>query len=286
MQAPPTVPAEVQLDEDLVTRLVATQHPDLTGPVRAFSEGWDNRLFRVSEAFLARMPRRQIGADNLVRERRALPRLPPLELQVPFHLRDGAPADSYPYPWAITAFLKGAPPGSDPIEPGPTAAALRRVFDQLHREGSGAPLEAARSSLERRDADVRRRIAELDRPELYPLWDAGREADAWGGPPVWVHGDLHAFNLLACGGRLTAVLDWGDVFLGDPAPDLVAAWMLLDPEWHGPVRAGVDAATWARGTAWAVYFGVMFCIAARCGGPAPFGVVGERTLARLVSLGP
>ncbi|HJQ58920.1 MAG TPA: phosphotransferase, partial [Vineibacter sp.] len=34
------------------------------------------------------------------------------------------------------------------------------------------------------------------------------------------HGDLHPLNILASEGRVTAVLDWGNVALGDPALDV------------------------------------------------------------------
>lgn len=41
-------------------------------------------------------------------------------------------------------------------------------------------------------------------------------------PVVFVHGDLHQENLLADdGGRLAAVLDWGDAGWGDPSRDFV-----------------------------------------------------------------
>ena len=47
----------------------------------------------------------------------------------------------------------------------------------------------------------------------------------WSGPPVWIHGDLHPCNLLVTDGRLSAVLDFGNLTAGDPATDLSVAWM-------------------------------------------------------------
>ena len=44
---------------------------------------------------------------------------------------------------------------------------------------------------------------------------------------VWIHGDLHPGNLLVRDGRLSGVLDFGDVTAGDPATDLSVGWMLL-----------------------------------------------------------
>jgi len=47
--------------------------------------------------------------------------------------------------------------------------------------------------------------------------------------------------------------------VGDPAGDLVSAWMLLPPDARPEFRAaaGVDDATWARGRAWALDLGLV-----------------------------
>jgi aminoglycoside phosphotransferase (APT) family kinase protein len=48
------------------------------------------------------------------------------------------------------------------------------------------------------------------------------------GVSCWVHGDLYACHLvLNPAGGLAGVIDWGDVHIGDPAPDLSIAWSFL-----------------------------------------------------------
>jgi aminoglycoside phosphotransferase (APT) family kinase protein len=69
-----------------------------------------------------------------------------------------------------------------------------------------------------------------------------------------VHGDLNAGNLLVADGRLSAVIDFGCMGIGDPAVDLLAAWDTRgDDAYRATFRAaiGYDDATWARGRAWA-----------------------------------
>jgi aminoglycoside phosphotransferase (APT) family kinase protein len=69
-----------------------------------------------------------------------------------------------------------------------------------------------------------------------------------------VHGDLDARNLLARDGRISAVLDFGSICVGDPACDVKVAWAVLDAETR-PLfreRLAVDDATWARGRGWAL----------------------------------
>ncbi len=75
-------------------------------------------------------------------------------------------------------------------------------------------------------------------PRLPPsLVAAGHElldAVAVPVPPVLTHGDLGPDHLLRTDGRVTGVIDWGDLRLGDPGLDL--AWTL-----HGAPPAFADA---------------------------------------------
>lgn len=281
---PDEVRADVVLDEAVVERLVRAQHPGCAGPVRPFATGWDNALYRVGETHLARMPRRQMGADNLLRERLCLPLLPPLPLATPQHTHAGEPDAGYPYPWALTAFHPGEPAGVGALDGPATARDLAALFEALHRPAPPeVPTHAARSMpLAGRDAQVSALLDRMPASEaVRRAWADGLSADPWAGPEVWVHGDLHPFNVLAHAGRLTALIDWGDVFRGDPAPDLAAAWMLLEPRDHGPIRDLVDPATWVRGTAWAAYYGAVLWDAGKKGAGAGLASVSARTLARL-----
>jgi hypothetical protein len=42
-----------------------------------------------------------------------------------------------------------------------------------------------------------------------------------------VHGDLHPANVVVWDGTLSGIVDFGDMFAGDPAWDLAAAWVPL-----------------------------------------------------------
>jgi len=76
--------------------------------------------------------------------------------------------------------------------------------------------------------------------------------------PRWYHGDLFAENLLVQGGRLTAVLDFGGLGVGDPTVDLLPAWQVLDPDSRAEFRqaVGVDQDSCLRGRAWALSLAV------------------------------
>jgi aminoglycoside phosphotransferase (APT) family kinase protein len=106
--------------------------------------------------------------------------------------------------------------------------------------------------VERLGATIDGRAALACRAELI-------DAPVWPEPPVWLHGDLHPANILVHDGQVAAVIDFGDITSGDPATDLMVAWMLLPAATHSTFRlsaGGIDDDTWARGRAWALALAV------------------------------
>ncbi len=99
---------------------------------------------------------------------------------------------------------------------------------------------------------------------------------------MWIHGDLHPGNLLVIGGRLSAVIDFGDLAAGDPATDLSVIWML-----RGRARSTflasargnsmpLDDDTWMRARGWALALGLAYL--ANFGTMRLMGVLGRATI--------
>jgi aminoglycoside phosphotransferase (APT) family kinase protein len=76
---------------------------------------------------------------------------------------------------------------------------------------------------------------------------------------VWIHGDISPGNLLVQSGRLSAVIDFGTLGIGDPACDLSIAWTLFEAESREAFRAmlPLDPGTWARARAWTLWKAVI-----------------------------
>lgn len=116
------------------------------------------------------------------------------------------------------------------------------------------------------------------------VWATVVDTPAWDGPPVWLHGDVHPLNVLVDRGRISAVIDFGDMTAGDPSSDLAVAWMLLPPEERPTFRTAcgawhpVDDALWARAKGWALALGV-----ALANGDDRVAGIGRRTLAAVLA---
>ena len=98
------------------------------------------------------------------------------------------------------------------------------------------------------------------------------------------HGDLHPANILVHRGRISGVIDFGDITAGDPAADLSVAWMLPPADCRGAFRDAYRAAsghadsddTWARARGWALALSLAF-LAHSADNPL-IAAIGHRTI--------
>jgi aminoglycoside phosphotransferase (APT) family kinase protein len=252
---------QLETKVELARRLVASQFPEWAAlPVEAVTErGTDNALYRLGTDKVVRLPTRPRTSLTLEKERRWLPRLAPfLPLAVPEPLRAGAPGEGYPFAWSIYRWLPGMSAIEAPIADLRQAAVdLAGFITTLQRiDTAGGPPPGEHNfgrgePLANRDDAVR---AVLRDRGLEALWEEALATPGWDQPPVWIHGDLDARNLLVEDGRITAVIDFGSLGVGDPACEVMVAWKLFDGESRDLFRAllSVDDATWARARGWAL----------------------------------
>ncbi|MDQ1402711.1 MAG: hypothetical protein QOG03_1027, partial [Actinomycetota bacterium] len=257
---------EVEIDDELVRRLLATQMPELGDRPLTRIEAWgtDHVIFRLGRDLSVRLPKIGWAAKQGEKESRWLPVLAPhLPIEVPVPIAVGQPADGYPFPWYVSPWLEGTNPSREGSVDGRQLArdlaafvlALQRI-DATGAPGPrlgqrGGPLTGA-DHFNRERAEQLRGEADVD--GLLAVWDAGLDAPPWEGPAVWVHGDLMDGNLLVRHGRLSGAIDWGGLIAGDPAVELMVAWNFFDADSRVAYREAlgfVDDAMWLRGRAWA-----------------------------------
>lgn len=270
-QGPPAgwPPAEVEITDETVRDLLATQHPDLSGHSLArVGNGWDNVTYRLGADLAVRLPRRRLAAELILSEQKWLPRLVlRLPVPIPAPIRIGKPGSGYPWPWSVVPWIDGVSATVDPLH-SDQAGQLGGFLRKLHVPGPtdaprnpyrGVPLATRSDALTVRLDRIDPSLLPVPRQVLRDLWleSVAAPIDV---NEVWLHGDLHPSNVIVSEGRLAAVVDWGDVCIGDPATDLAAAWMQFPREAHSEfweAYGTTTAATWQRARGWAIHFGLM-----------------------------
>ena len=261
---------ELAIDVVQVRQLVAHQFPawaqlDIE-PVR--SSGTEHAIFRLGPDKSVRMPRIAVATTQIEKEHEWLPRLKLLPLHIPEPLGIGEPGEGYPWRWAVHSWVPGEEAAGKIADFGEAARTLGRFVAALQRiDASGGPRSGPNNHnrgtpLADRDERTREaigRIVEFDRAGMMAAWEEALASPPWEGAPVWVHGDLHQHNLLVENGRITGVIDFALLSVGDPAADLMAAWTLLPASARAIFReqVGADEATWARGRGTALAMAAM-----------------------------
>jgi len=292
---PGTPLAEVEIDEALVRGLLADQMPELAEqPITLLDMGWDNVSFRLGATRILRMPRREVAVPLLENEQRWLPLLAPrLPIAVPAPIAVGGPGRGYPWSWSLLPWIPGQ--SADLDAPAADQAELFAGFlKALHRPAPddapnniyrGVPLvDRADATVERMDR-LRKTTNQIT-PEVEEAWRVAL-ATPLATESTWVHGDLHARNVLVDEGSLTGIIDWGDMTSGDGSTDLAAIWMLFND--HRARRRVLDAydppkTMILRARGWAVFFGVVLLDSGLVDHPG-HAAMGEATLRRLTEDG-
>ncbi|WP_062071130.1 phosphotransferase [Demequina sediminicola] len=238
--------AHASISRDLAATLVREQHPDFAHlELGERFDGWDMAVFRLGSDLTVRLPRVAAAVGPLELEARLIathgagwafphPRI----------VRMGVPAHSYPWPWAIVAWVPGRTTDREPL-PASAGHELGTAIAQIHRpETPDAPFNPEQSlTMAERSADVEDALATLARRNdaagtrgltldldvVEQIWGKAHSAP----PPaekVWSHADLHGSNVLERGGRLGGIIDWGKAAACDRAVDLGFLYTVLEAE--------------------------------------------------------
>lgn len=243
--------------EPEVRAALAAVRTDLAAcPMRLLGAGFESVALLLDagrEAYVLRFPRGEDGAEGIACETRLLPELAEtLDVPIPrfaftapnplgpgtFCCYPAVPGDSLDEDdWRARGLLD---------EPGP----VRQIADLIEAIHA-FPVERARA-LGVPETDERAEFAEdlrLVRAEVAPLLprDEARRLVAayerylgddanFAGPPALTHADLSLDHLLVTGNRVTGLIDFGDVRIGDPDYDLCYLWPETSPAFVGRLQ--------------------------------------------------
>ncbi|MEM1390299.1 MAG: aminoglycoside phosphotransferase family protein [Pseudomonadota bacterium] len=232
--------------------------------------GTDNDIYRLGSNFCVRLPKSQSSAAQLLKEMKWLPRMQGLSLAVPQPVFLGDATPELEFGWTIYNWIEGEDLlRSAPLEQDDIAMQIAQFLKSLwainpeHGPRAGSQNHYRGADLHMRDSLTReacRMVSdEFCSQSLMRVWESALSSSNFHGPLKWVHGDIHAANLIVNNARLVAIIDWGLMGVGDPAVDLLPAWSLLSSEMRGvlKIETCVDKATWNRGKGWALSVSVI-----------------------------
>ena len=268
-----TPAAEIDITEVLVRKLLLSQCPQYAElEVSPLDVGWDNVMLRLGDRMTIRLPRRKEAAPLVLSEQKWLPMFAERltaersAIQIPAPLFCGKPGGEYPWHWSILPYLEGETadlswPAAD------QGAPLAEFLLAIHMpadEGApdnpyrGLPLQDRKDSIEARLAPLYA-AAHIEQSPIETIGQRALAAPQYR-KKCWLHGDLHARNVLVKDGTMSAAIDWGDMTSGDIATDLAAIWYLL-PDQRARLEAlsaySASDAQRMRAAGWAINIGAV-----------------------------
>lgn len=255
---------------DLAKKLIAEQFSEVSHlPIESVKvQGHDNRTYRLGDHMLIRMPTDAYYALKVPKEQELLPQLAKrLSVDIPAPIKMGKPYADYPFPFSIYKWLPGKSINlltlSDQ-EKEQLAVGLAKFLKEMQAITDVEGPKPGQHNWWRGDhvsvydKGAREQISELaeiiDVSRALALWEQAC-AVRWHRAPIWVHGDFAPGNILIQGGKLSGVIDFGGMAIGDPACDLVIAWTFLKGQSREIFirELDLDEDTWTRARAWALW---------------------------------
>ncbi len=260
----------LKITPDLARELITEQFPEYAHlPITSVEkQGHDNRTYRLGNDLLIRMPTAESYALKVPKEQSLLPKLlSHLTVSIPVPIKMGAASQDYPYPFSIYKWLEGTSINllvldNDCLEKlASDLAGFLKELQGINTVEGPAPGQHnwwRGDHVSVYDKGTREQISELstiiDETKAIKLWEQACKTK-WNKLPVWIHGDFAVGNMLLKENKLSAIIDFGGMALGDPACDLVIAWTFL----NGKARdiffqeIDLDEDTWLRAKAWALW---------------------------------
>lgn len=286
---------DLQVTDALIRELLAKHTPQWADlPVhRVNSSGTDNALFRIGDGLVLRVPRRETAAQLVSKELDWLPHLDGLPLAIPKLRYRGRVDLGIECEFGIFDWMQGEIATPENIHDVDDAAvALAGFLKALHKKATDrAPAAGPHNKMRGTPLTVMSMYVipaietvsdEINSYAAEELWRTAI-SETHGAPPVWLHGDLKADNLLTTGGKLSGVIDWGLSAVGDPAADYATAWSWVNPEARETFKNALELSDsdWLRGKAWALYGAVIALSYYRGGRNEPLCQQCRLTLSRL-----
>jgi aminoglycoside phosphotransferase (APT) family kinase protein len=238
--------ADWEISQELAQRLIGSQFPQLSSKkIKILGYGWDNTVFLVGDDYVFRFPRRKVAIDSLRMEVKILPKLEDF-ISIPYSkpLFFGEGNSDYPAPFLGYPYLSGMfPIGLTDEQRALSVVILAQFLKRLH----AFPVHVARENGIQEDhrnltdialrkermlkflSDLKLHIKEEEHCAIADYLEQ-LKTDQIKQRNVFLHGDLHFKNILVDkNGKVSGIIDWGDMNIGHPACDLNVVYSFLPP---------------------------------------------------------
>ena len=251
---------------EVAQQLVKEQFPEWKDlPISpVLKNGNDNKTFHLGETMTLRLPSDKRYVAQVEKEAKWLPFLAEnLDLPITCPKALGKPNKDYPYFWSINSYIEGET--ADPANISNLdvlANDLAKFLRQLQRiNPEGAPVSGEHnfyrgSSPVVYNEEVEKVLEnlsdELPVKLIEKIWSESIESK-WQEEPVWIHGDIAPGNLLVKENKLSGVIDFGIMGIGDPSCDYAMAWTFFDESSRKIFLQDLDKDTINRARGWALW---------------------------------
>lgn len=260
--------AQIAISPSIAIELLTQQFPELQPiTLKRLPEGWDNTPYLINDKYIFRFPRREIALPCLESEIRLLPWVAShLSLAIPNPKFIGKPSSTYPWPFMGYEMIQGHTACSLKLsekEKMSLAPSLGSFLANLHKlnvseaqKRNILPDQVKRSDKKHLITRIQKHLEMLKEQHLELDFDhflktlksAYLKAELSPNPSV-CHGDFYIRHILLDDtNKLSGIIDWGDIHLGDPAVDLSIAHSLLPFQAHSVfIRnyGSIKPETWA-----------------------------------------
>jgi aminoglycoside phosphotransferase (APT) family kinase protein len=256
---------ETTIDEWKVREIVKSQLPNFViKSIEKIGEGFDFFVFLINEELVFKFPRRAEGMICLEIEQQVMPLLNEHLFSIPEIQYVGKESTLYKWPFIVYLYKSGTTIAEASLteeKRWKLAETSAYFLKKLHNVPLSKDINKLipedrhdKLNISSRKLSFIHNVNELKKRKLF---DNIEPVLNWVNnlPPiekressVIVHGDFSMQNLLVNqGGNLSAVIDWGDIHLGDPAVDLIIVHYCLCPRAQSifqEVYGEIDKRTW------------------------------------------
>lgn len=242
----------VDIDKSLAKRLIENQRLLQVDHIQQLDEGWDNTAFLVNQKFIFRFPHREFGVKCMEQEIALLPKLKTyLKFQTTIPTFIGKPSDIYPYPFSGYPIIVGNPlceATDELVDDTHFAKTLAHWLKELHAIPVNDILVVDKN-VRCWQFDVPHRIkrcyenlekyghyfeqAEFQKNELIDIIEMIKIFSIENTFQSILHGDLYCRHIIVDDHLKPAgLIDFGDIFVGDPGIDLSVGMIFKDNAFH------------------------------------------------------